>query len=41
MDTRNDLADASLDPRLISQIGNIFSSFTDDDAGVLCANKRA
>jgi len=41
MDTWNNLADASLDARLISQICNIFSSLPDDDAGVLCANERA
>lgn len=41
MNTWNDLADASLDASLIPQISDIFSSFSNDDAGVLCADKSA
>jgi len=41
MDTWYDLADAGLDTRLLPQISDIFSSFSNDDAGVLCADERA
>jgi hypothetical protein len=39
MDTWDDFADASLDPSLISQIRDVFSSLPDDDAGVLGADE--
>jgi hypothetical protein len=41
MNTRNNFADTSFDACLFSQIGDIFASFSDDDAGVFCANERA
>ena len=41
MNTRNNFADTSFDACLFSQIGDIFASFSDDDAGVFCANESA
>lgn len=39
MDAWDDFADASFDPSLFSQIGDIFSSLAYDDAGVFCADE--
>lgn len=41
VDARDDLADASLDTGLVTEIGNIFASLSDDDAGVLGADKSS
>lgn len=38
---RDDLADAGLDAGLVTEIGNIFASLSDDDAGVLGADKSS
>ena len=40
MNASNDFADTGFDAGLLSHISDIFSSFSDDDAGVFCANKR-
>jgi hypothetical protein len=40
-DARNDFADASLDTRLVTEVGDIFACFADDDACVFGAHKRA
>lgn len=39
MDTWDDLADASLDPSLFSEVGHVLARLSDDDAGVLCADE--
>ena len=41
MDTWDDLADAGLDACLVSEIGDVFATFPNDDAGVLGADKSA
>lgn len=41
MYARDDLADASLDAGLVTEVGNIFASLSDDDAGVLGADKSS
>lgn len=41
MNTWDNLADAGLDASLIPQVGNIFSSLSNDDAGVLGADESA
>jgi hypothetical protein len=39
MDTSDDLANASFDPGLFAEISYIFSSFSDNDAGILGADE--
>lgn len=41
MNAGNDLADASLDARLFTELGDIFSCLANDDASVLGANEGA
>ena len=41
MNASNDFADTGFDTCLLSHISDIFSSLSDDDAGVFCADKRA
>ena len=39
MNTRDNLANASLDTSLLSELCNIFSAFANDDASVFCAHQ--
>lgn len=41
MNALDDFADASFDAGLLTEVGNVFSSFAYDDAGLLCTNERA
>lgn len=41
VDTRDDLADTGLDASLFAEVGDVFATFPDNDAGVLGANERA
>lgn len=41
MNASNDFADTGFDTGLLSHISDIFSSFSDNDAGVFCADKRS
>jgi len=39
MHARDDFADAGLDASLLPEVSHIFSSLSNDDAGVFCANE--
>lgn len=41
MHARDDLGDASFNASLLSQVGDVFACFSDDNAGVLSAHKSA
>jgi hypothetical protein len=41
MNTRDDLADASLDASLLTEFSDVFATFADDDSCVLCAHQGA
>jgi hypothetical protein len=39
VDARDDLADARLDASLVTELGDVFATLADDDAGIFCADK--
>lgn len=39
MNAGNDLANAGFDAGLLSQVGDVFTGFSYDDAGVFCADE--
>ena len=41
MDTGNDFTDSSFDTSLVSQIGDVFALFSNDDSGFLGGDERA
>lgn len=41
VNARDDFADASFDTGLLTEVSNIFAALSDDDAGILCADKGA
>jgi hypothetical protein len=39
VDARYDSADARFDSRLLTEVGNIFTALSDDDASIPCAHE--
>jgi hypothetical protein len=39
MDTRNNFGDACFDTSLLTEVGNIFTTFSNDDAGIPCTDE--
>lgn len=39
MNARDDLADASLDASLVAEVGDVFTTLSNDDASIFCSDE--